>query len=147
MMLLVVFFWQFYVVLLMPFPRWLIPLVAPVLITVAALRRPVAALVPLGLFVTRPAPSTAGAATTSVRVMTYNIRSGVDAGGQLRPDVTADVIRSYAPDVVVLQEVGRGWSVHGGIDVLTYLQDRLQLKAVYVGAADSQFGNVRHGCR
>ena len=108
----------------------------------AALAVVLAVVVPAGLWLARPAiEDTAGAAGT-LRVLTYNIRSGVDPDGQMRPDAIADVIGSYDPDVVVLQEVGRGWPVHAGTDVQSYLESELGLASVYRGAADEQFGNV-----
>ncbi len=169
--LLLIFGWQFYIDTPLPFPRWVIPALGALLIAVAAgvaarrstvaeprangresLRRLVAApaalavvlavVVPAGLWLARPAiEETAGAAGT-LRVLTYNVRSGVDPDGQMRPDAIADVIGSYDPDVVVLQEVGRGWPVHAGTDVQSYLEAELGLASVYRGAADEQFGNV-----
>ena len=165
--LVVIFLWQFYIDTPLPFPRWAIPLVGVVAVLAAAviahrsqphadqvpgllrlvavptvLSLGLAVTVPAGLWVTRPNPLVTAAASPTVRVMTYNIRSGVDTTGQLRPDAIVQVIRTYDPDVVVLQEVGRGWSIHAGTDVLAYLERQLNFTAVYRAAADQQFDNV-----
>jgi endonuclease/exonuclease/phosphatase family metal-dependent hydrolase len=165
--LLVIFLWQFYIDTALPFPRWVIALVAALAVVAAVLRasspatvplpdpglrRTLAALtagalglavvVPAGLWLTTSSASVTTASDPTVRVMTYNIRSAADVDGQIRPDVIADVIRSYDPDVVVLQEVGRGWAIHAGTDVSGYLENDLGLNALFVGSADDQFGNV-----
>ncbi len=162
--LVVVFLWQFYVIMPLPVPRWTIPVVGAALLAAgafggsASLVRPatlgrlvvvgaatalgLALVVPVGMAATAGAADERSATGGAVRVMTYNIRSGVDVEGQLRPDAIASVIRTYDPDVVVLQEVGRGWTVHAGVDVLAYLRTELGMAAVYQGAADPQFGNA-----
>ncbi|HEY5134299.1 MAG TPA: endonuclease/exonuclease/phosphatase family protein [Candidatus Nanopelagicales bacterium] len=165
--LVLIFLWQFYIDTALPFPRWVIALVGASAVGLAAvrasrpssspatlpeLRRPLAALVagalglavvvPVGLWLTRPSTVVTTASSPTVRVMTYNIRSAADTDGQVRPDVIADVIRSFGPDVVVLQEVGRGWAIHAGTDVAAYLENDLGLTALFVGSADDQFGNL-----
>ncbi|RAL25085.1 hypothetical protein DL240_02400 [Lujinxingia litoralis] len=45
--------------------------------------------------------------TQALRLMTYNIRLGIQQG----LEAIADVIQTYAPDVVALQEVGHHWSM------------------------------------
>ncbi len=51
--------------------------------------------------------STQAAQPLLLRVCTYNIRLGLQEG----PDACARVLAAWAPDVVALQEVGRGWTM------------------------------------
>lgn len=74
--------------------------------------------------------------------MTYNLHLGVRPGGQLDPEAMARVIEEQHPDVVVLQEVGRGWVVSSMMDLAEWLSARLGLPYVYAPAADDQFGNA-----
>jgi len=53
-----------------------------------------------------------------------------------------DEIRSSSPHVVVLQEVGRGWPIHGTIDLLARLSHELEMEYLFAPAADGQFGNA-----
>ncbi len=163
--LLVVFVWQFYIDTPLPFPRWAIVVVPALVIGGAALlstRRPEDAVEELPRVATRSAVVAAvaallaiptvlvgatavqaqTAATRSLTLMTYNIRSAADVDGQVRPDVIADVIRAASPDVVVLEEVGRGWPIHAGTDVASVLERDLGYTAYFQGSADDQFGNV-----
>ncbi len=58
-----------------------------------------------------------------MRVMTYNIRSG---NGDL--DRTAELIRSFVPDIVALQEVDVRWAERSGfVDQATTLGERLHM--------------------
>ncbi|HEY0217622.1 MAG TPA: endonuclease/exonuclease/phosphatase family protein, partial [Cellulomonas sp.] len=41
-----------------------------------------------------------------------------------------------------LQEVARGWVLGGGVDMATWLGDRLDMHVEFAPAADRQFGNV-----
>ena len=114
-----------------PFPNAAVPPAAGVLLAVAALLAPTAPvplatggvgadrrwpvavplallLVPLGLAVGRRA-EVAPAAGPSFRVVDYNVHNGVDPLGQVDPEAMARVIEAQDPDVVVLQEVARGW--------------------------------------
>jgi endonuclease/exonuclease/phosphatase family metal-dependent hydrolase len=77
-----------------------------------------------------------------IRVVQYNIRGSLGIDGQLDPDAVARAIASSHPDVVVLQEVARGWPIFGAGDILARLQQRLDLPYRYEPAADGQFGNV-----
>lgn len=158
--LLLVFLWQVDVVSPLPFPRAVLPGVAVALVALTALRasraRPprvaprrvvLAALaawtiaVPAALWLDRPGRDLV-AAREQIRLVSYNVRGSVSTTGQLRPDLVAAEIASSAPDVVVLQEVGRGMPVHGALDLLAFLEDRLEMTALYQPAADGQLGNA-----
>lgn len=76
------------------------------------------------------------------RLVSYNVHSAVNGDGQLDPEATARTIEREDPDVVFLQEIGRGWAISGTIDLAEWLSRRLDLPYVYAPAADGQFGNV-----
>ncbi|MEO3750590.1 endonuclease/exonuclease/phosphatase family protein [Streptomyces sp. B6B3] len=92
----------------------------------------------------RPAPDplptdTAGPA---YQLMTWNVHYAVDGDGDLAPDDILRVIRDSGAHVVVLQEVPRGWGGAGGLDLASWLAERLDTRAVWAPAADRQFGNL-----
>ncbi|MEO8475638.1 MAG: endonuclease/exonuclease/phosphatase family protein [Actinomycetota bacterium] len=78
----------------------------------------------------------------SLRLVSWNVHAGVDAMGQVAPDRIAGAIEAQAPDVVVLQEVSRGWPIGGGLDLASWLSDRLGMRYVWAPAADGRFGNL-----
>lgn len=98
--------------------------------------------VPLVLLVTVPAPASGPSDATSLRILSWNVHAAVDANGQLVPDVVADQIEAQRPDVVVLQEVARGWPIGGALDLARWLSARLDMPFVWGPAADEQFGNL-----
>jgi len=77
-----------------------------------------------------------------LRILTYNIRSGISNGGRFNPDTLAKVIRANNPDVVMLQEVDRGFLLTGGHDSLALLQRRLHMYAYYNPASEPLFGDA-----
>lgn len=115
-------------------------LVRPAATTVLAA---VALLVPVVMLVTRPTvpePTQQGA---SLRLMSWNVMYGRDhTRGVPDPEAIAAAIEGVGPDVVVLQEVSRGWPIGGGTDVLEYLSRRLAMDYHWSPAADGQFGNA-----
>ena len=141
----------------LPFPVALVPAIAAAAVGVAAIPRrgtvparvpraaiavPIALLsVPAIVGVSAPAlVSDPGDGT--VRVVSYNIHGGVNVDGALDPETIARVIEDQDPDVVVLNEVSRGWPIFGGIDAAEWLSRRLEMPYVYEPAADPQFGNA-----
>ncbi len=78
----------------------------------------------------------------SFRLVDYNVRSSVGEQGQLDPEAIAEAIENQHPDVVVLQEVARGWPIAGAIDLPSWLSRRLDMPYVFAPAADRQFGNA-----
>jgi endonuclease/exonuclease/phosphatase family metal-dependent hydrolase len=75
-------------------------------------------------------------------VVDYNVHNGVDPAGQVDPEAMARVIEAQDPDVVVLQEVARGWVTNGMMDLGEWMSARLGMPYVFGPAADRQFGNA-----
>lgn len=79
---------------------------------------------------------------SAVRVMTYNIHMGFDTTGRFDIEGLADVVNSTEPDVVVLNEVDRGWFLNGGHDTMALLASATGLPYVWTPAADEVWGNA-----
>ncbi len=75
-------------------------------------------------------------------VLDWNLHYGVAADTAVDLEQIARTIESEAPDVVMLQEVARGWVLGGGTDMATWLGHRLHMHVAFAPAADRQFGNV-----
>lgn len=76
-------------------------------------------------------------------VMTYNIQSGYDRSQRWNLEATAQVIEAAQPDIVLLQEVSRGWLVTVSADQLTWLARRLGMQASWGPASrDGLWGNA-----
>jgi endonuclease/exonuclease/phosphatase family metal-dependent hydrolase len=54
----------------------------------------------------------------------------------------AATVAAVDPDVLLLQEVGRGWPIGGGVDLLEWLARRLSMRYEWAPAANGQFGNA-----
>ena len=141
----------------LPVPRSTWPLAAAVVLTLGAFRRhrpaPVSAapaLVPvvgavavplllvLGLGGSpEPVPPSAG-----YRLLDWNIHTAVDGDGQIVLGDVLELIEAQDPDVLVLQEVGRGWPIAGQVDGLGWLARHLDMEYLWAPAADGQFGNA-----
>jgi endonuclease/exonuclease/phosphatase family metal-dependent hydrolase len=116
--------------------------------TIAAIPARVA-VVPLALLavpalvgIGAPERSTAPAESPDVRVVVYNVHGGVTVDGQVDPQATADAIEAQDPDVVVLNEVGRGWPIFGTLDAAEWLARRLEMPYLFEPAADLRFGDA-----
>jgi endonuclease/exonuclease/phosphatase family metal-dependent hydrolase len=101
-----------------------------------------ALLVPLVVALTPPPPAPVDRQGTAVRLMSWNIRYGRDAAGRVDPEAVAAAIAAQAPDVVLLQEVSRGWPIGGAVDLAEWLGRRLGMRYEWSPAADGQFGNL-----
>jgi endonuclease/exonuclease/phosphatase family metal-dependent hydrolase len=87
----------------------------------------------------RPPAEPSGA---SIRVMTYNIRSGYGLDGRLDVEAIAQTIEGARPQVVALQELSRGWLITGSADLLSLLSRRLAMPGFVMGPTiDPLFGN------
>ena len=116
-----------------PLPRWR-PLLAW---SIAVL----VVLVPAAGLLLTPVPATR-ASELSFRVMTYNVHQGFDAGDIPSLDRLADTISHEGPDVLVLEEVVRGWLIDDRHDVLGYLAGRLGMTYVFDPTIGDLYGNA-----
>ncbi|MGC7101773.1 endonuclease/exonuclease/phosphatase family protein [Amycolatopsis lurida] len=89
-----------------------------------------------------PEPTGPVSTQDSLRVMSYNVRYGVSAGGRYDPAAQAAEIRSRNPDVVLLQEVDRGMLVNGGHDVMAALQQHLGMYGYFTPSNEPLFGTA-----
>lgn len=79
----------------------------------------------------------------AVTVLTYNIHMAFDAHSLPDPEALARVIAASDAHLVALQEVGRGWTVNGGVDLAQWLQWRLpQYRLVYGPMNGDLWGNA-----
>ena len=164
--LLLALLWQLHIDRPLPFPRAVVPAVAGLWLAGSAMMavtrvrrvaRPseatpvlagatgIAALCLLATAVVAlswPSPDVAALESTDVRVVSFNVRGGVGPAAMLDVDAIARSIGASAPDVVVLQEVARGWPVFGAGDLLADLERRLGMSSAFEPAADGQFGNA-----
>lgn len=77
---------------------------------------------------------------TSVRVLVFNIHAGKDASGRPNLDAVADLVRSTAADVVLLQEVDRGTRRSGNVDQLDILSGKTGLVGAFGRSLDYDGG-------
>ncbi len=78
--------------------------------------------------------------TTNVRVMTYNLHDAANTEGRVDPEALAKAIEASGADIIGVQEVSRGWLVWGGMDMLAWLSQRLDMPYVWAPTADAQWG-------
>lgn len=78
-----------------------------------------------------------------ITVITYNIQSGFSRGNYWDLERTAEVIEDSGADIVILQEVDRGWIVTSGNDQLRWLSERLGMPYAWGPASnDNLWGNA-----
>lgn len=78
-----------------------------------------------------------------LRVATYNVQFGFDLDGRFAAREQARLLRELAPDVVLLNEVDRGWLTTGGHDALEIIAAELGLPhRMFAPAADEVWGNA-----
>ncbi len=88
-------------------------------------------------------PLSTGSSDGTITVMSYNIQSGFSKDNHWDLEATAGVIAESGSDIVVLQEVSRGWLVTTGNEQLRWLSDRLDLAYAWGGASrDDLWGNA-----
>jgi endonuclease/exonuclease/phosphatase family metal-dependent hydrolase len=95
----------------------------------------------LALLLTSPPPATEDTRNT-FRLMTYNIHQGFNAGQVPSLDMLVDVISRESPDVLVLQEVVRGWMIDEQHDALGVLAERLGMPYVFGPTIGDLYGNA-----
>jgi endonuclease/exonuclease/phosphatase family metal-dependent hydrolase len=76
------------------------------------------------------------------RVMTYNIHQGFNAGQVPSLDNIVDVISRESPDVLLLQEVVRGWMIDDQHDALSVIAERLGMPYVFGPNIGDLYGNA-----
>ncbi|MDH4113787.1 MAG: endonuclease/exonuclease/phosphatase family protein [Actinomycetota bacterium] len=141
----------------LPLPRSTWPIAAGVMLALAsgasidAMRLPRfpalipalgAVLVPAALLATAPTLASAHGGATTIRLLDWNIHGAVNGDGQVDLSTIAGIIAAEDPDVVTLQEVGRGWPITGQADQALWLSRALGMHVAWASAADGQFGNA-----
>jgi endonuclease/exonuclease/phosphatase family metal-dependent hydrolase len=82
-------------------------------------------------------------AGSDLTVMTYNIQSGFALDNSWSLERTARTIEAQRPDVVVLEEVSRGWLIAGEMDQALWLSRRLGMPYAFGANSDGGlWGNV-----
>jgi endonuclease/exonuclease/phosphatase family metal-dependent hydrolase len=76
----------------------------------------------------------------SLRVLVFNIHAGKDAAGTDNIPGLADLIRTTAADVVLLQEVDRGTNRSGKVDQVQVLIDRTKFAGTFGRSLDFDGG-------
>src|SRR2546428_690109 len=103
---------------------------------------PILVAVPLLALLLTPQVPPPAEPTNTFRVMTYNIHQGFNAGQVPSLDMLVDVISRESPDVLVLQEVVRGWMIDEQHDSLSVLAGRLAMPYVFAPNIGDLYGNA-----
>jgi endonuclease/exonuclease/phosphatase family metal-dependent hydrolase len=104
---------------------------------------PIVVGVPLvALLLTPKVEASPDAAPNTLRVMTYNIHQGFSAGQVPSLDQIVEVVMHESPDVLLLQEVVRGWMIDEQHDALSYLSERLGMPYVFGPNIGDLYGNA-----
>lgn len=102
----------------------------------------VAVAVPLLAFVSAPPTPEPQPPKVTFRLMTYNVHQGFNAGQIPSLDDIVATIAHESPDVLVLQEVVRGWMVDEQHDVLSVLAQRLEMYYTFLPTIGDLYGNA-----
>jgi len=124
------------VALLAPTPS--VRLSAPLAAAAAA----IVVAVPLLAFISAPATPDPELAKPTFRLMTYNIHQGFSASQVPSIDDIVATIDRERPDVLVLQEVVRGWMIDEQHDVLSLLAQRLEMYYTFLPTIGDLYGNA-----
>jgi endonuclease/exonuclease/phosphatase family metal-dependent hydrolase len=119
-------------------PAPVVRLSAPLAAAVAA----VVIAVPLLAFISMPATPDPQPARVTFRLMTYNVHQGFNAGQIPALDQIVATVAQESPDVLVLQEVVRGWMIDEQHDVLSVLAQRLEMYYTYLPTIGDLYGNA-----
>jgi endonuclease/exonuclease/phosphatase family metal-dependent hydrolase len=112
------------------------------------LRRMLAAAVVIGVLLAsggllRPGADGPGSATEGeLRVSLANVHSGFDTDGRLRAIEVGRVLADLDADIIVLNEVDRGWLISGSPDLLGSYLSATGMTGVFGPAADEVRGNA-----
>lgn len=100
-------------------------------------------LVPLGFLTVKREPPAAPDLGTGLRLLSWNVKSGQDAvSGAVNPRQIADTVRRASADVVLLQEVNRGWAGGGGLDLAEWLSRDLDMAYRWGPGGDGRSGHL-----
>ncbi len=78
-----------------------------------------------------------------ITVVTYNIQNGFSRDNVWDLEATARTIENLEPDIVLLQESGRGWFALGWADQVWWLSNRLEMDFAFGPASnDGLWGNA-----
>jgi endonuclease/exonuclease/phosphatase family metal-dependent hydrolase len=103
---------------------------------------PLATVLALLYFVPPPA-SRAADARDGITILSYNIHHGFDDAGMPGMQRIAREIANMNPDLIALQEIGRGWTLVGGNDLVAYLQWRFPEHRIHFTSTNGQlWGNA-----
>ena len=103
---------------------------------------PIVVGVPLIALLLTPQSPAIDETRNNFRVMTYNIHQGFNAGQVPSLDNLVDVISRESPDVLLLQEVVRGWMIDDQHDALSVLAERLGMPYVFGPNIGDLYGNA-----
>jgi endonuclease/exonuclease/phosphatase family metal-dependent hydrolase len=98
--------------------------------------------VPLLAFVSAPGTPDPQPPRVTVRLMTYNVHQGFNASQIPAVDQIVGTIAQESPDVLVLQEVVRGWMIDQQHDVLSVLAQRLEMYYTFLPTIGDLYGNA-----
>jgi endonuclease/exonuclease/phosphatase family metal-dependent hydrolase len=120
------------------------PLWTPPALRFGAVAVPIIIAVVSGIALLRYDEADAGPPSGSeLTVMTYNIQLGFSRDNYWSLEKTAQTIEAENPDIVILQEVSRGWVIASGVDQVQWLSQRLDMQIVFGGASrDGLWGNA-----
>jgi endonuclease/exonuclease/phosphatase family metal-dependent hydrolase len=108
----------------------------------AAAAAAVAIAVPLLAFATAPTTPEPQPTKVTFRLMTYNVHQGFNASQIPALDEIVATIAHESPDVLVLEEVVRGWMIDEQHDVLSVLAQRLEMQYVFLPTIGDLYGNA-----
>ena len=103
---------------------------------------PIVVAVPFVAFWLTPQSPPSREPSNTFRLMTYNIHQGFSAENVPSLDMIVEVVSREAPDVLVLQEVVRGWMIDEQHDALSVLAERLDMPYVFAPNIGDLYGNA-----
>ena len=96
----------------------------------------------LALLLTPKIEYGSGDLPNTFKLMTYNIHQGFNAGQVPSLDMLVQVVSRESPDVLVMQEVVRGWMIDEQHDALGVLSERLGMPYVFGPNIGDLYGNA-----
>ena len=98
--------------------------------------------VPLLAFITTPGTPDPQPPRVTFRLMTYNVHQGFNASQIPALDQIVATISQESPDVLVLQEVVRGWMIDEQHDVLGVIAQRIEMHYTFLPTIGDLYGNA-----